>query len=189
MLQDFTLFTPISCLTSPVVTYSQTLNSDFEKLCELQLIEVSHDLAYSLNNKSQTDIVLLNFSKTFKVLHHLLLTKLQHYGIRGNVLNWISDFFSIAHSTCHTICGGSSCKPIKVTSGVPQGSVLGPLLFLAYINDITDNLSSLCHLFADDCILYRDIKSAEDAQILQEDLDKLAIGAKTWGMQFNIDKC
>jgi len=59
--------------------------------------------------------------------------------------------------------GGSSSKPIDVTSGVLQGSVLEPLLFLAFINDISDNLSSPCRLFADDCILYRDIKSAEDA--------------------------
>ena len=81
------------------------------------------------------------------------------------------------HTQC-VICGGSSSKPINITSGVPQGSVLGRLLFLAYINDISDNLSSSCRLFADDCILYRDIKSDEDARILLEDLNKLAIWAK-----------
>ena len=148
---------------------------------------MSHDLTYSLNNKGQTDIVLLDFSKAFdKVSHHLLLTKSQHYGIRGNVLNWISVFLLLR---TQPVCGGSSSELIDVTSGVPQGSVLGPLLFLAYINDISNNLSSSCHLFADDCILYWDIKSDEDAQILQEDLNKHATWAKTWGKQFNIDKC
>ena len=85
---------------------------------------------------------------------------------------------------CHM--WGLPSKPINVTSGVPQGSVLEPLLFSAYINDISDNLSSSCCLFADDCILYRNIKSDEDVQILQEDLSKLAIWAKTWSMQSNI---
>jgi len=92
---------------------------------------------------------------------------------------------------CHM--WGLPSKPINVTSGVPQGSVLEPLLFSAYIIindiDISDNLLSSCHLFADDCVLYRNIKSDEDVRILQEDLSKLSIWAKTWGMQFNIDKC
>ena len=155
---------------------------------ELQLIKVSHDLAYSLNNKGQTDVILLDFSKAFdKVPHHLLLLKLQHYGIQGNILSWISDFLS--ERTQRVVCGGCTSKPTNVTSGVPQGSVLGPLLFLTYINDISVNLSSSCRLFADDCILYRNISSAADAKILQEDLNKLAQWAKTWGMYFNIDKC
>ena len=101
-----------------------------------------------------------------------------------NSLNWISDFLS--ERTQCVVCGGSTSKPISVTSGVPQGSVLGPLLFLTYINDISDNLSSSCCLFADDCILYRNIT---DAEILQEDLNKFATWAKTWDMHFNIDKC
>ena len=64
---------------------------------ELQLIKVFHDLDYSLNNKGQTNVVLLDFSEAFdKVSHHLLLTKLQHYGIQGNILNWISDFYYYA---------------------------------------------------------------------------------------------
>ena len=138
---------------------------------ELQLMKTSHDFASSLNNKGQTDVVLLDFSKAFdQVQHHLLLTKRQHYGVSGNILNWIADFFD--SRTQRVVCGGATSKPINVTSGIPQGSVLGPLLFLAYINDITTNLSSSCRLFADDCILYRKIDTPDDAKIFQEDLRK-----------------
>ena len=158
---------------------------------ELQLIKTSHDFASSLNNKGQTDAILLDFSKAFdRVPHDLLLTKLQHYGVSGNILNWITDFLN--SRTQRVVCGGVTSKPINVTSGVPQGSVLGvlgPLLFLAYINDITTNLSSSCRLFADDCILYRKIDTPDDAKILQEDLRKLEIWEETWGMKFNIEKC
>ena len=87
------------------------------------------DFALNLNNRSQTDVILLDFNKTFnKVSHHLLLLKLEHYGIRGRVLSWITDFLS-DHSQC-IVCGGYSSEPVSVVSGVPQGSVIGPLLFL-----------------------------------------------------------
>ena len=146
---------------------------------ELQLIKPSHDFASSLNNKGQTDAVLLDFSKLAfdRVPHHLLLTKLQHYGVSGNILNWITDFLD--SRTQRVVCGGATSKPINVTSGVPQGSVLGPLLFLASINDITTNLSSSCRLFADDCVLYRKIDTPDDAKTLQEDLRKLEIWEET----------
>ena len=109
--------------------------------------------------------MLPHFSKAFdQVLHHLLLTKLQHYGVSGIILNWITDFLD--SRTQRVVCGCATSKPINVTSGVPQGSVLGPLLFLVYINDITTNLSSSRHLFADDCILYRKIDTPDDAKRL-----------------------
>ena len=84
-----------------------------------------------------------------------------------------------------------SAEPINVLSGVPQGTVLGPLLFLVYINDITDQVSpgTLCRLFADDCLLYRPIHSLEDQLILQRDLDALQRWTELWGMRFNLKKC
>ena len=78
---------------------------------------------------------------------------------------------------------------VTVTSGVPQGTVLGPLLFLLYINDITCNIQSEIRLFADDCILYRTIRNRTDCSILQEDIDKLFSWAAVWQMQFNSKKC
>ena len=71
------------------------------------------------------------------------------------------------------ICGGYTSETVDVTSGVPQGTVLGPLLFLVYINDITHVVSSSCRLFVDDCIIYKQINSPTDSNILQDDLTQL----------------
>ena len=76
-----------------------------------------------------------------------------------------------------------------VLSGVPQDTVLGPLLFLIFINDIIKKVSSPIHLFADDCLIYREIRSPSDCNLLQKDLDTLVKWSKTWGMMFNIKKC
>jgi len=155
---------------------------------ELQLIKTTHDIALNLNAKSQTDVILLDFSKAFdKVSHRLLLQKLQYYGISGQLLVWISSFLS--NRTQRVVCGGQSSEPVDVASGVPQGSVLGPLLFLIFINDITSNLTSNCRLYADDCILYRRIDSQSDVIALQEDLKQLEIWEKVWNMKFNLEKC
>ncbi len=88
-------------------------------------------------------------------------------------------------------CGRGLIAAVKVTSGVPQGTVLGPLMFLLYINDIGDNLTpgTKIRLFADDCLLYREINSAEDQRILQKDLDSMIKWSNTWQMSFNPKKC
>ena len=77
----------------------------------------------------------------------------------------------------------------SVDSGVPQGTVLGPLLFLVYVNDIVSDIKSEIRLFADDCILYRETKSTVDSQILQDDINSLFSWSKLWQMEFNVSKC
>ena len=84
---------------------------------------------------------------------------------------------------------GKSSKPVTVDSGVPQGTVLGPLLFLLYINDLPDMLTSTIRLFADDALLYREVTLPSDARALQSDLKKLTDWQNTWQMQFNPSKC
>ena len=87
------------------------------------------------------------------------------------------------------VVDGEQSEETKVLSGVPQGTVLGPLLFLVHINDLPKSVTSSVRLFADDCLLYRKIKSPKDQEVLQEDLKKLEIWASNWGMKFNAKKC
>ncbi|XP_072043470.1 uncharacterized protein [Amphiura filiformis] len=157
--------------------------------CDSQLIVTIQDLAKGLEEKTQTDLILLDFAKAFdKVSHRLLVHKANHYGIRGSTLLWIQDFLS--GRTQQVVVDGKTSSPTKVTSGVPQGSVLGPLLFLVYINDLPACVkNSTTRLFADDCALYKQIKSARDATLLQEDLDALQRWESTWLMKFHPSKC
>ena len=156
--------------------------------CETQLILTIDDLARGLNDKQQTDAVLLDFSKAFDcVPHQRLLLKLKHYGVRGNILSWIEDFLSAR--TQEIIIEGSKSSPSPVMSGVPQGTVLGPLLFLVYINDMPECVKSEIKLFAEDSLLYRRIQNIADCHQLQEDLNKLQEWEQRWQMDFNADKC
>ena len=84
---------------------------------------------------------------------------------------------------------GQASDPVPVLSGVPQGSVLGPVLFFIFINDLPENIRSSIRLFADDCVLYRNIKSSMDCQILQDDLNSLAQWETDWQMKSNVTKC
>ena len=126
--------------------------------CDTQLITTVNNLAKGLDKNEQTDAILLDFSKAFdKVSHSRLLLKLNSYGVRGNLLKWIQDFLS--GRTQQVVLEGSSSDTSPVTSGVPQGSVLGPLLFLAFINDLPSRVKSRTGMFADDCLVDRKIKN------------------------------
>ena len=87
------------------------------------------------------------------------------------------------------VVDGKQSSLIDVVSGLPQGTVLGPLLFLLHINDLPSVVSSKVRLFADDCLIYRNIKNKEDHIALQKDLNLLEIWGNTWGMRFNVAKC
>ena len=157
--------------------------------CETQLIITTTDLHKALDNNLQADGILLDFSKSFdKVPHNRLALKLDYYGIRGNNLSWIRSFLS--NRKQKVVLNGKQSETIPVTSGVPQGTVLGPFLFLIYINDLPDRVgSSTARLFADDCLLYRNVKSTRDAEKLQHDMDQLQEWEQDWMMQFNPSKC
>ena len=157
--------------------------------CETQLIEALFDWTSVLNKgQGQVDVAVLDFSKAFDTVpHERLLAKLHSYGIGRETSRWVKAF--LTSRTHEVVVNGSKSEKHRVTSGVPQGSVLGPLLFLLYINDIEEGISSTIRLFADDSALYREIKSEEDTIKLQEDLFKLQEWANVWQMKFNVKKC
>ena len=119
--------------------------------------------------------------------HLPLLAKIHHYGIRGSTYNWIRSF--LQNRNQQVVVDGATSDMVEVISGVPQGTVLGPLLFLMFINDLPDTVTSNIRLFAVDCVIYRTVKSIQDCLQLQEDLKELATWEETWGMLFHPDKC
>jgi hypothetical protein len=153
-----------------------------------QLISVAHDWAKSFEQKIPIDSIFLDFAKAFdKVPHQRLLHKISSYGIQGQTLQWISNFLT-KRRQC-VVVSGTKSNWLPVTSGVPQGTVMGPLLFLIYVNDITDVTRSSLRLFADDTMLYRPINNEADTQILQSDLNRLSEWIDKWLLKINIDKC
>ena len=124
------------------------------------------------------DAIYLDFAKAFDTVpHKRLILKLQQAGIRGLVLDWIRSFLGNSRQRVILRNGVSSLR--MVTSGVPQGSIRGPVLFLIYVNDLSDIVHSTAKIFADATKIYRQIQTGEDAQELQDDLTKLA----TWSKQ------
>ena len=131
---------------------------------------------------------MLDFSKAFDKVHHgRLLAKLRHCGVNGKLHKWVTSWLH-NRELCVVIDGAESEK-CEVASGVPQGSVLGPLFFIIYINDIVHGLNSNIRLFADDALFYQTIHSENDHQLLQQDLDALCAWADRWSMEFNTNKC
>ena len=108
----------------------------------------------------QTDLIMMDFAKAFdKVPHRRLFYKLEYYWIRGSTNYWINSLLS--GRTQQVVLDGQASDPVPVLSGVPQGSVLGPVLFLIFMNDLLDNIRSSVRLFADDCVLYRDTRAVQ----------------------------
>jgi len=156
--------------------------------CDSQLVLTAYDLAGALDKQKQVDVIILDFSKAFDTVpHHRLINKLKFYGINTQLINWIKAF--LTNRQQKVVLEGRSSSYVSVDSGVPQGTVLGPLLFLLYVNDLPDNLTSSTRLFADDCLVYKNITCAEDACELQRDLDTLTKWQTDWQMRFNATKC
>ena len=134
------------------------------------------------------DCVYLDLKKAFdKVPHERLLWKLENMGgLSGNILKWMENY--LRGREMRTIVKDIKSEWRVVESGVPQGSVLAPILFLIFINDMTEGLNSYINLFADDAKLCRVIRNEEDCETLQEDLNKIWKWSKKWEMEFNVAK-
>ena len=137
------------------------------------LINTTTDWANTLNKKGQTDIIFCDFSKAIeKISHKFLLSKLHYYGIINHTISSIGTF--ISNHTQTTVVNGVHSSYVDVSSGVPQGSVLGPMLLLLYINDINNAITSQIKLFADDSVLYRNNRNQNNHVILQNNLDTIS---------------
>jgi hypothetical protein len=153
------------------------------------LLESLNEWTCCVNNSQSVAVAYIDFSRAFdSVCHSKLLTKLRSFGIHDALFNVISSFLS--NRTQSTLVGNSLSDPVCMTSGVPQGSVLGPILFIIYINDIV-NIFSRCipFLFADDLKLYIRVSQIDDFQILQDNLFALQEWSNLWQLSIAYNKC
>ena len=154
------------------------------------MLESLNDWTINLKNGHQTRVVSIDFARAFdSVCHKKLLLKLKNYGIGNPVLKIIESYL-LNRSQCVVIENEIS-DPVELTSGVPQGGVLGLLLFVVYINDLSEILTPgvILKLFADDAKLYTEIKTGDNVDELQICIDNLSCWAKTWQLSISISKC
>ncbi len=158
------------------------------KSCTTNLLEAYEILCDALERGDPVDVIFTDFCKAFDTVpHERLLHKLRAYGIRGQLLAWIRDWLTSRWQ--RVVLGEETTEWRRVMSGVPQGSVLGPLLFVLFINDLRDELRFEMRMYADDTKILGVIKNQADHALLQVDIDACRQWAKTWLMGFNIDKC
>ena len=156
--------------------------------CVTQLLEVLDRWTMELDSKNKVDTIYLDFRKAFDTVpHQRLMKKLYAYGVRGEIIIWIEEFLKDRQQ--RVVLNGETSDWTNVTSGIPQGSVLGPILFLIYINDLPDIVRNIVKLFADDIKLYARVNTECQRDNLQTDINNLVEWSETWQLRFNSSKC
>jgi len=156
--------------------------------CLTNLLESFEDWTKAVDEGCGLDIVFLDYKKAFdSVPHGRLILKLNSYGIGDKLKRWIRNF--LTGRTMQVGVRGTFSKQRPVLSGVPQGSVIGPLLFLLYINELPTIIKNKVRMFADDTKIWSRIWNDKDSTGIQADLDKLTFWSKAWQLEFNKDKC
>ena len=154
----------------------------------LQLLRALEDWTAELDSGNEIDIIYIDFQKAFdSVPHKRLLRIIEFYGIRGKTLDWITAFWSGRKQ--RVIVNENHSQWAEVTSGVPQGSVLGPILFLLHINSMSNGVTFKIFYFADDAKIYRAITNLAEQEDLQKDLYKLKMWSNGGDHEFNLTKC
>ena len=146
-------------------------------------------LDHIISSNAQTDIIYLDIRKAFdSILHRELLVKLQLIGVKGKLLKWFQSYLS--HRVQRVRINNSLSSPLPVVSGVPQGSILGPLLFIIYMNDLPCCLSTVKSLlYVDDTKCYLNVHRLTDSSVLQENLNAIISWSQEWHLTFNPNKC
>ena len=154
----------------------------------LNALKVMEEWTSALDEGNTIDCIYMDFMKAFDTVpHRRLLSKLRSYGFTDSMVNWVEAF--ITGRTQYVRIDGVVSEEKTVISGVPQGSVLGPFLFLIYVNDMPEVIRSRLFLFADDNKVYRIIRKAfKDRPILQGDLDELYTWSNIWLMRIHPEK-
>lgn len=182
-----------SIINDSIISHLQNYNLIFDnqfgflknKSCALQLLSCKNKWTESLDSGLTTDVVYLDISKAFdSVSHKKLILKLKSFGFKNFLLNWLTCFLS--NRSQRVKIYNTFSKNKSVQSGVPQGSVLGPTLFLIYINDISRNLVSSIYLFADDVKLFN---HSSNCNCIQNDLDKISSWCNEWQLKVATQKC
>ena len=156
--------------------------------CTLQLLNYLDGWTKAIDNGLPVDTLYLDLQKAFdSVSHKRLIIKSDRLGITGNLLRWIKNFLSERKQ--RVVLNGISSDWTDVISGVPQGSVLGPILFILYVNDLPDKVKSYCEIFADDTKVYKEINNLKDYEDLQDDIFELCRWTTKWLLFFNSNKC
>ena len=159
-----------------------------KRSCLSNLLDFYNDVFQMYDDTRAVDVIYLDFQKAFdKVPHRRLISKVKAHGITGNLSNWIENWLSDRKQ--RVVINGKSSDWTSVNSGVPQGSVLGPVLFIIYINDIDENITCRISKFADDTKITNTVCSEQQRLCIQNDLNTLSRWSEDWQMSFNIDKC
>ena len=154
----------------------------------LQLLEVLDKWTEALDRGESIDCVYMDYQKAFDTVpHNRLISKLRAYKISEQMINWIQSF--LTNRIQKVVVNGEELDWKSVTSGIPQGSVLGPLMFVIFINDLPDIVNSDIYLFADDTKVFKNIQNMMDSNILQNDLNIMSLWSDTWLLKFHPDKC
>jgi hypothetical protein len=156
--------------------------------CASNLLAVLDAWTDAIDQGMPIDVIYLDLAKAFdKVSHNKLLIKLKAYGINGNLLSWIKDF--LIGRKQRVVVNGTTSPWTQVTSGVPQGSVLGPVLFVIYVNDLPETTLAIAQMFADDTKLFQIVTDNSSRRSLQDDINRLSDWAEKWQLNFNSSKC
>lgn len=158
------------------------------KSVQTNLVEYADFISGAMDEGNEIHAIYTDFSKAFDTVdHNVLLRKLEYYGVRGSLLQWFESY--LRHRNQRVAFNGTKSRPFEPPSGVPQGSVLGPLLFNVFVNDLSGQLKCNHLLFADDLKIFNVIDSTTDSRVLQNDLNTLTEWCETNRLRLNVGKC